>query len=175
MVSCHHLAISCGLPVVWVAGLSRFWCESWISHQILILIVAHHWDSLCFTTDCGQGNAMIVSSSTFFDVMSLSRMYSKNGCDVNKAMWVMSLIHIFPTLFCTTCREFIFFPLTRAVASVFYSTVFSLSLSEATMDFGFPIDYHLVFVLLSCTFLITVLMVACLPTSINHQKIIEDT
>ena len=53
--------------------------------------------------------------------------------------------------------------------------LYSVSLSDVTLAFGYPLDYHLAFFLLSLTFLVTVLMVACLPVSINQQKIIEDT
>jgi hypothetical protein len=53
-------------------------------------------------------------------------------------------------------------------------TLFSVSLSDATLGFGFPVDYNLVFVFLSIVFMVTVFMVACLPVSINKQKIIED-
>ena len=52
--------------------------------------------------------------------------------------------------------------------------LFSLSLSDTTSAFGYPVDYHLVFIILSLCFLVSVLMVACMPQSINHQKIIED-
>ena len=62
----------------------------------------------------------------------------------------------------------------RAVAPVVCGTFYSISLSESARNFGFPIDFHLVFVLLSLTFLVSVLMVACLPCSINHQKVVED-
>ena len=53
-------------------------------------------------------------------------------------------------------------------------SLFSASLSDATLTFGFPVNYNLVFVVLSIVFMVTVFMVACLPVSINKQKIIED-
>jgi len=52
--------------------------------------------------------------------------------------------------------------------------VFSLSLSESTMKIGFPLNYNLVFVCFSAIFVTCIFLVACLPTSINKQKIIED-
>ena len=62
----------------------------------------------------------------------------------------------------------------RSFSLQILGSIFSASLSEATLEFGFPVDYNLVFVILSITMLVCVLMVACLPVSINHQKIIED-
>jgi len=53
-------------------------------------------------------------------------------------------------------------------------SLFSASLSDATLAFGFPVDYNLVFLLLSSVFMATVFMAACLPLSINKQKIVED-
>ena len=53
-------------------------------------------------------------------------------------------------------------------------SLFSVSLSDATLAFGFPVNYNLVFGVLSIVFMVTVFMVACLPVSINKQKIIED-
>ena len=53
-------------------------------------------------------------------------------------------------------------------------SLFSLSLSEGTREFGYPVDHNLVFVVLSVTFMVSVIMAACLPTSLNKQKIIED-
>ena len=53
-------------------------------------------------------------------------------------------------------------------------SLFSTSLSDATLAFGFPVNYNLVFIVMSIIFMVTVFMVACLPISINKQKIIED-
>ena len=62
----------------------------------------------------------------------------------------------------------------RCISPVLSGSIFSLSLSKSTTDFGFPVNYHLVFVMFSSVFLSAVFMAACLPKSINKQMIIED-
>lgn len=60
--------------------------------------------------------------------------------------------------------------ITRTVAPLVSGTVFSLSLSPAARSAGFPLDFHLVFILLGAVFLSVVAMVACLPETINRPK-----
>ena len=62
----------------------------------------------------------------------------------------------------------------RCIAPVLFGAIFSLSLSETTLKIGFPLNYNLVFVCFSLTYVACIFLVASLPTSINKQKIIED-
>ena len=68
----------------------------------------------------------------------------------------------------------IWLPICRCVSPVLSGVIFSLTLSETTLKIGFPLDYNFVFVMFSVTYLVSLLIVACLPKSINKQKIIED-
>ena len=61
----------------------------------------------------------------------------------------------------------------RTVAPVFFGGVFSASLSETTRAIGFPLDSHLIFLIFGVVFLGTLLIVACLPQSINRQIVVE--
>ena len=65
-------------------------------------------------------------------------------------------------------------PSSRSISPVVCGSLFSLGLSEKALAFGYPVDYNLAFVVLSATFMVTVFMASCLPTSLNKQKIIED-
>ena len=62
----------------------------------------------------------------------------------------------------------------RSFSPVVCGSLFSVSLSERTREFGYPVDHNLVFLVFSITLMVTVFMAACLPTSLNKQKIIED-
>ena len=62
----------------------------------------------------------------------------------------------------------------RSVSPILFGFVFSLSLSETTLKIGFPLNYNLVFICFSLTFVFCNFLVASLPTSINKQKVIED-
>ncbi|XP_064400477.1 uncharacterized protein LOC135346696 [Halichondria panicea] len=62
----------------------------------------------------------------------------------------------------------------RSLAPVVAGGMFSLSLSATMNGYGYPIDYRFVFLMFGLTYLLCVLFVACLPVSINKQKIIED-
>lgn len=53
--------------------------------------------------------------------------------------------------------------------------MFAASLSPSALAIGFPFNYNLVFVLFGGVFLSTVFLAMCLPSSLNKQKIIEDT
>ena len=53
--------------------------------------------------------------------------------------------------------------------------MFAASLSPSTLAIGFPFNYNLIFVLFGGVFLSTVFLTMCLPSSLNKQKIIEDT
>ena len=52
--------------------------------------------------------------------------------------------------------------------------LFSLSLSSTLSGFSYPLDYRLVYLFFGFILLLCVFFVACLPLSINKQKIIED-
>ena len=59
----------------------------------------------------------------------------------------------------------------RTVSPVFFGTIFSASLSDTTRNIGYPLDYHLIFLLISGVFLLVNVLVGILPESINRQKI----
>jgi len=61
----------------------------------------------------------------------------------------------------------------RTVAPLFSGGVFSASLSEITREIGFPLDANLIFLIFGAVLLGTLLIVACLPQSINRQKVVE--
>lgn len=48
--------------------------------------------------------------------------------------------------------------------------IWASSLSEENRRIGFPVDYHLIFVLFGVIYLTCVFIVALLPKSINKQK-----
>ena len=62
----------------------------------------------------------------------------------------------------------------RTLAPLVTGGLFTASLSDNAVAIGYPFDYRLVFLVFGSTFLVCVLLVSCLPTSINKQKIIED-
>ena len=54
---------------------------------------------------------------------------------------------------------------------MFSGTVYSTSLSASNRDIGFPLDYHLIFVIFGVVFLCSALVASCLPERVNRQKI----
>lgn len=62
----------------------------------------------------------------------------------------------------------------RTVAPVFSGSIYSTSLSASNRATGFPLDYHLIFVIFSVVFLSSVLMASCLPERVNRQKVEEE-
>ena len=58
----------------------------------------------------------------------------------------------------------------RSIAPLFAGSIFSASLSEKNQSLGFPLDYHLIFVLFGIILLMVLLMASRLPYSINKQK-----
>lgn len=66
------------------------------------------------------------------------------------------------------------FYLSRAAATSFTGGIYSLSLSEQHMKFGYPIDYHLTFIIFGFIVLLVIFVVAALPESINNHMKEED-
>eukprot|EP00731_Ephydatia_muelleri_P025325 Em0017g408a len=64
--------------------------------------------------------------------------------------------------------------LVRAAATSFTGGIYSLSLSEQHMKFGYPIDYHLTFIIFGFIVLLVIFVVAALPESINNHMKEED-
>ena len=62
----------------------------------------------------------------------------------------------------------------RAVVSLVSGRIFSLSLLATAAGLGYPLDYRLVFLMFGTVIYVCVLLTACLPVSINKQKIVED-
>ena len=58
----------------------------------------------------------------------------------------------------------------RTISPVIGGTIWAASLGDASRSFGFPINFHLIFVLLSSVFLICIILVSTLPKSIDKQK-----
>ena len=55
----------------------------------------------------------------------------------------------------------------RSVSPIFAGTVYSVSL---TTGLGYPLDYHLIFIIMGGILLVVMVMVAGLPESIERQK-----
>ena len=84
-----------------------------------------------------------------------------------------SLIYIVKVVFVLKGSSVSFFFDNRTAAPLFSGGVFSASLSKATRAIGFPLDSHLVFLIFGVVFLLTVVIVASLPMSINRQKVVD--
>ena len=63
----------------------------------------------------------------------------------------------------------------RTISPVFAGTIFSLSLSKGARNVGFPIDYHLIFIIFGLIILCCTILAAGLPTSINRQKVVTSS
>ncbi|XP_064400483.1 uncharacterized protein LOC135346700 isoform X4 [Halichondria panicea] len=61
--------------------------------------------------------------------------------------------------------------LSRALSALLSGKLFSVSLSATAAGLGYPLDYRLVFLLFGLVFVVCVFVAACLPVSINKQKI----
>ena len=58
----------------------------------------------------------------------------------------------------------------RTISPVLNGVLWASSLSEENRRIGFPVDYHLIFVLFGVIYLLCVFIVALLPKSISKQK-----
>ena len=58
----------------------------------------------------------------------------------------------------------------RTISPVLNGVIWASSLSEENRRIGFPVDYHLIFVLFGAIYLSCVFIVALLPKSISKQK-----
>ena len=61
----------------------------------------------------------------------------------------------------------------RTISPVFSGSIFSVSLSNDTREFGFPANHYLVFVIFGLVVFSSISMAAFLPESINRQKVEE--
>ncbi len=62
------------------------------------------------------------------------------------------------------------------MSPLFAGSIYSASLASDTNEsIGFPLDYHLIFIIFGFIFLITLFIVTSLPKSIDHQKILQDS
>ena len=57
---------------------------------------------------------------------------------------------------------------------MFVGSVYSVSLSEANQTLGFPVNYHLIFIIFGLIQIVIMIMTAFLPSSINKQKIAHE-
>ena len=64
---------------------------------------------------------------------------------------------------------------TRTISPVFSGSIFSLSLSKEARHVGFPVDYHLIFIIFGVTMLCCMALGAGLPASINRQKVVASS
>ena len=60
----------------------------------------------------------------------------------------------------------------RTVAPVFAGSIYSVSLTDGL---SFPLNYHLIFIIFAIIILIVMVMVACLPKTINKQKVVASS
>ncbi len=65
-------------------------------------------------------------------------------------------------------------PPSRTVSPLVAGGLFSVSLSDEAQTFGYPVDYHLIFLMFGGIYLLTNILTAMLPESINRQKVVED-
>ena len=54
---------------------------------------------------------------------------------------------------------------------MFAGSIYSVSL---TNGLGFPLNYNLIFIIFGIIMLVVMVMVACLPPSINKQKVVHN-
>ena len=60
----------------------------------------------------------------------------------------------------------------RTLAPLFAGSIYSVSLTDGL---SFPLNYHLIFIIFGIIMLIVMVMVACLPTTINKQKVVASS
>ena len=60
----------------------------------------------------------------------------------------------------------------RTLAPLFAGSIYSVSLTDGL---SFPLNYHLIFIIFAIILLTVMVMVACLPKSINKQKVIASS
>ncbi|XP_065902795.1 uncharacterized protein [Dysidea avara] len=58
----------------------------------------------------------------------------------------------------------------RTFAPIAFGAIYSLSLSDTAEDIGFPFDFHLIFILFSLTYLLTMVIVAFFPKRLDKQR-----
>ncbi|XP_065902788.1 uncharacterized protein [Dysidea avara] len=58
----------------------------------------------------------------------------------------------------------------RTFSPVVFGSIYSLSLSDTTQRIGFPVDFHLIFILFSFGFLLTMVLVASFPKRLEKQR-----
>ena len=62
----------------------------------------------------------------------------------------------------------------RVFSPVLVGNIYSASLSEANQSLGFPVNYHLIFIIFGLIQIVIMIMTAFLPPSINKQKIAHE-
>ena len=55
---------------------------------------------------------------------------------------------------------------------MFAGSIYSVSLTDGL---SFPLNYHLIFIIFAVIMLIVMVMVACLPKTINKQKVVASS
>ena len=55
---------------------------------------------------------------------------------------------------------------------MFVGSIYSVSLTDGL---SFPLNYHLIFIIFAVIMLIVMVMVACLPKTINKQKVVASS
>ncbi len=109
-----------------------------------------------------SGSSLLINNSVTFDKLgSVNGLALMLTSGVRYMKCVLTCTHIYT---CLNCYRF-FSPL-------FAGSIYSASLSEYNQSVGFPIDYHLIFIIFGLIFLLTLLMITSLPQSINRQKVV---
>ena len=107
-----------------------------------------------------SGSSLLINNSVTFD-----KLGSVNGL----ALMLTSGVRY---EMCTDLHSHVHVSCYRFFSPLFAGSIYSASLSEYNQSVGFPIDYHLIFILFGLIFLLTLLLITSLPQSINRQKVV---
>jgi len=58
----------------------------------------------------------------------------------------------------------------RTFSPIVFGAIYSLSLSDTAEDFGFPFDFHLIFILFSLTYILAMTIVAFFPKRLDKKR-----
>ena len=136
------------------------------------------WPLLCFMllvirvaiALCLASSFLFINNSVTFD-----KLGSVNGLGMSMTAVFRSLppsifLSLSPLPFPSLLsNEYSFYY--RTVAPLFAGSIYSVSLTDGL---SFPLNYHLIFIIFAIIILIVMVMVACLPKTINKQKVVPD-
>ena len=122
------------------------------------------WAMLCSMMTFIRVNIALCLASSFFFInnsVTFDKLGSVNGLGMTSASF-FRYYDCFDSFYCH-----ILVPSYRTVAPVFAGSIYSASL---TNGLGFPLNYNLIFIIFGIIMLVVMVMVACLPQTINKQK-----